>query len=424
MKVSFYTIGCRLNQAETAVLEQSFRNSGFAVVAFDERADVVVINTCTVTEKGDAETRKAVHRAVRVNPRAKVALIGCQAQTQKEELFSLPNVQWVVGTERKMELAQIIRGTTDSSPQLIAPVVRRVDFRLPAAAADVKRTRANLKIQDGCDFFCSFCEIPYARGRSRSRVFDDILHEARELAQVHREVVLTGVNIGTYEFEGKTLLDVVDAVSAVEGIERVRISSVEGLTLPIELFDRMVHGKLCRHLHISLQSAENNVLRAMNRRYTIEEFAALLDEAVRRVPGICLGTDVIVGFPGESDERFEEAFRRLEALPFAYMHVFSYSDRRHAAARRLSDKVSPEVIEGRSRRLRELSLQKRSRFLQQHRGSTLPVLFERQKNGWWSGVTDNYIRVQVQSFKDLYNSIFPVRLSETNGQTMIGTLYE
>lgn len=423
MKVSFYTIGCRLNQAETAIIEQSFRRNGFAVVAFADPADVVVINTCTVTEKGDAETRRVITRAVRSSPTAKVALIGCQAQTQQAALFQLPNVQWIVGNERKMELAEIIRDTHASAPQLITPMVKGNSFTIPVAGINPRHTRANLKIQDGCNFFCTFCEIPYARGRARSRVFNDILREARELAGAgHREVVLTGVNIGTYSYEEKSLLDVVDALCQIDEIDRIRISSVEGTTISPKLFDRMIDGKLCRHLHLSIQSAQDDILKAMNRHYTVAEYHALLDEAVRRVNLLCLGTDVIVGFPGETEERFEETFRNLRKMPFAYFHVFSYSERGHAKSHKLVDKVPAAVIEGRSQKLRELSARKRRLYFERNIDTVQSVLFEQQKNGWWSGLTDTYIRVQVKSDEFLKNQLLPVKLSQIDGQMMIGTL--
>ena len=361
MRVSFYTIGCRLNQAETAIIEQSFRNTGYDVVEFDHPADVVVINTCTVTEKGDADTRRIVNKALRTHAASKIALIGCQAQTQQDELFALPNVQWIVGNERKMDLADIVRDTFSGSPQLITPAVQRDNFTLPVAGIDRKHTRANLKIQDGCNFFCSYCEIPYARGRARSRVFDDILREAQELANAgHREVVLTGVNIGTYRFEENTLVDVIDALSDIHELQRIRISSVEGTTIGRQVLDRMAKNpKLCRHLHISIQSANDTMLQAMNRRYTVAAYQKLIDAAHRKIPGICLGTDVIVGFPGETDEMFRETFRNLREMPFAYFHVFSYSERGHAKSRNLGDKVPQDKIEKRSQILRDLSQRKR-----------------------------------------------------------------
>ena len=424
MKVSFYTIGCRLNQAETAIIEQSFRQSGYHVVDFSDPADVVVINTCTVTEKGDADTRRVVNKALRVYGESKIALIGCQAQTQQGDLFKMPNVQWIVGNERKMELAEIVRATVDAEPQLITPVVQRDNFTIPFAGIDRKHTRANLKIQDGCDFFCTFCEIPYARGRARSRVFEDILKEANELADAgFREVILTGVNIGTYSYNDKVLVDVVDALAKIEKIERVRISSVEGTTIGGNLLDRMGSGKkLCRHLHISIQSANDEMLTAMNRRYTVDEYRTVIQQAHEKVDGICLGTDVIVGFPGETEEYFRDTFRTMREMPFAYFHVFSYSERGHAKSRKLGEKVPQEEIDRRSQIMRDLSSRKRRLFFEQNLGSTHAVLFEQRKNGLWSGLTDSYIRVNIESELDLKNQLVPVLLEGIKGQAMHGRL--
>jgi threonylcarbamoyladenosine tRNA methylthiotransferase MtaB len=422
MNVSFYTIGCRLNQAETAIIEQSFRLSGYNIVDFSEKADVVVINTCTVTEKGDADTRRVVNKALRTHADSKIALIGCQAQTQQVDLFKMPNIQWIVGNERKMELAEIVRDTINAEPQLITPVVRRDNFTIPVAGIDHKHTRANLKIQDGCDFFCTFCEIPYARGRARSRVFDDILKEAHELADAgFREVVLTGVNIGTFAYEEKSLVDVVDALSEIEKLDRIRISSVEGTTIGGELLDRMgPEKKLCRHLHISIQSANDEMLAAMNRRYTVGEYRTLLQQAHDRIDGICLGTDVIVGFPGETEEHFMDTFRNMREMPFAYFHVFSYSKRGHAKSRKLGDTVPKAEIERRSQKMRDLSNRKRWFFFEQNLGTTQQVLFEQKKNGLWSGLTDSYIRVNIESDLDLKNKFVPVKLESINGLTMHG----
>ena len=424
MRVSFYTIGCRLNQAETAIIEQSFRQSGYNVVDFSDPADVVVINTCTVTDKGDADTRRFVNKALRTHADSKVALIGCQAQTQQGDLFKMPNVQWVVGNERKMDLANIVRDTINAEPQLITPVVNRDNFTIPVAGIDRRHTRANLKIQDGCDFFCTFCEIPYARGRARSRVFDDILKEANQLADAgFREVVLTGVNIGTYAFDGKRLVDVVDALADIKKLERIRISSVEGTTIDGALLDRMSEKKkLCRHLHISIQSANDAMLAAMKRRYTVDEYRTLLQQAHDRVDGICLGTDVIVGFPGETEEHFMDTFRNLREMPFAYFHVFSYSERGHAKSRKLGDAVPQKEIERRSRKMRDLSNRKRRLFFEKNLGSKQFVLFEQKKNGVWSGLTDSYIRVHLESDLNLKNQLVPVLLEGISGQTMFGRL--
>ncbi len=424
-RVAFYTFGCRLNQAETAILEQQFEKKGYQVVDFREAADLVVVNTCTVTENGDADTRRLVNKINRLNPRARIALVGCQAQVQREKLLALPNVHWVVGNEEKMELTRILQEhREDEKPQVITPAIRRRSFTIPVAGIDRKHTRANLKIQDGCDFFCAFCIIPYARGRARSREFEDILQEARQLvAAGHRELVITGINVGTYRYQGKTVFDVVAALEELEGLKRIRISSIEPTTIPLDFLKKMRRGsRLCRYLHIPLQSGSNEILQRMNRRYTREEFAEFLWQVHREVPNICLGTDVIVGFPGETEAHFEETYAFLRQLPLAYFHVFSYSERPWAKSRKLPGKVPREEIERRSKRLRELSARKRRIYLEQQIGRVEMVLFEQEKKGYWSGLTDTYVRVKVQSAEDLKNRLRAVRLDEIDGQTMIGHL--
>ncbi|MBN2411658.1 tRNA (N(6)-L-threonylcarbamoyladenosine(37)-C(2))-methylthiotransferase MtaB [candidate division KSB1 bacterium] len=421
--VSFYTIGCRLNQAETAILQQAFEQEGFQYTRFGNPSDLVVVNTCTVTEHGDAGTRKIVNKILRVNPNAKIALIGCQAQTQKEKLMELPGVQWVIGNAVKMDLPAILKENLNH-PLLLAPRIPRENFTIPVAGIDRKHTRANLKIQDGCDFFCSFCEIPYARGRARSREFDDILIEARILVNAgHREVVLTGINIGTYNDKGRKLIDVINALEQIPELLRIRITSVEATTFPVELLVNMDENhKLCRFLHISLQSGSNRILQLMNRKYTTEEFAEFLLHAYHTVNDICLGTDVIVGFPGETDSDFEETFEFMKSMPFTYFHVFSYSDRDFNKSRKFPDKVPVEIIKKRNSILRELSRQKRVKYLQGHVGKTAYVLFEHEKKGYWNGVTDTYIRVNVKSDSDLHNRFLPVRIESVNDQEVIGKL--
>lgn len=425
-RVAFYTFGCRLNQAETAVMEQGFSPGEFEIVDFRDRPDLLVVNTCTVTENGDADTRRLVNRARRVNPDVRIALVGCQAQVQKERLLELPNVRWVIGNAEKMDTARLISHSHGSEPEVIAPTIRKEPFTVPFVGLDRHHTRANLKIQDGCDFFCSFCEIPYARGRARSREFDDILAEARALAAAgHREQVLTGINIGTYDEGGRTIVDVLDALDAVPGLERIRISSIEPTTIDTRVIERMAAGgKLCRHLHIPLQAGSDAVLERMLRKYDVAEFHDFVMMVHDAVPGVCLGTDVIVGFPGESDAAFEETWRLLLEMPFAYIHVFSYSQRDHARTRRFDDalNVPRAVIAERSRRLRELSQRKRRIYNECFLGREERVLFESQRDGWWNGLTDTYIRVRVRSDDDLKNRMLPVLLERTDGQAVVGTL--
>lgn len=422
-RVSFYTIGCRLNQAETAILQQSFKEQGYQVVDVHSPADVVVINTCTVTENSEIDTRKLVHKIVRQQPDSRIALVGCQAQLKREALLDMPNVQWVIGNSQKMEFARILRESyTDLQPQVLTPVIQRQNFVNPAAGIDVQHTRANLKIQDGCDFFCSFCVIPYVRGRARSRIFADILQEAEQLAVAgHREIVLTGINIGLYSYQGKSLMDVIDALEKIDGIARIRISSIELSTISMEIVERMSRGsKLCRHLHIPLQSGSDLVLKAMRRKYSVSEYADFIWKVHQRVAGVCLGTDVIVGFPGETEDDFEMTYRLLSDLPLSYFHVFSYSDRPVSRSRKMEPKISREIIERRSQVLRELSNRKREHYLEEQIGSVKLVLFEQQKGGWWSGLTDTYVRVKVKAAEDLRNQIRWVEFKEVNKKIIVG----
>jgi len=424
-KISFYTFGCRLNQSETASIENSFERGGYQVVGFDEPSDIVVINTCTVTEGGDADTRHLVHKLNRQNPFARIALVGCQAQIQKEQLANLPNVRWIVGNGRKMDLLSVFNEhPMPQTPQMVMPNIEREPFSIPIASIDRDHTRANVKIQDGCDFFCSFCEIPYARGRARSRVYDDIFLEARALvAGGHKEIVLTGINIGTYSYQGKSLLDVINGLEALEGLERVRISSIEPTTIAQDIFNLMGQGhKLCRYLHIPLQSGDDEILQEMKRKYTIKEFGDFVRQAAKQVPQIGIGTDVIVGFPGETDAHFERTVAILKELPIHYFHVFSYSPR-HMAKSRLLEKMPAAVIARRSQILRDLSNTKRRQFQGSLLGSIQTVLFEHPKaDGWQNGLTDHFVRIKVKETRDLFNQILPVRLKSIDGQVVVGEM--
>lgn len=425
--VSFYTLGCRLNQSETAVLERSMQALGYRIAGENEPADIAVINTCTVTENGDTDTRRLVNRICRLNPRVRIALVGCQAQVQKEKLAALPNIRWIIGNARKMETALIIDthvSEAGAAPQVITPPIPRGSFTVPVAGIDRRHTRANIKIQDGCDFFCSFCEIPYARGRARSREFEDILREAGALAAAgHQELVITGINVGTYQNAGYGITDVVEALEQIEGLERIRISSIEPTTIPRPLIRRMARKtKLCRHLHIPLQSASGDVLKAMKRRCTARDFHRFIQTVYETVPQVCIGTDLIAGFPGESEAHFQETLEALKKWPLHYAHVFSYSRRSMSQSRKLAREVPAQTIQTRGRILRELSGRKRRLFYESLLGTTQKVLFEQKKNGWWTGLTDNYVRVGVRSDPPLANELRTVRMEEIQGAFIKGVL--
>ena len=425
-RVSFHTFGCRLNQAETASIEHSFKSKGYQVVDDSKLSDIVVINTCTVTKNGDADTRKLVNRLVRKNPEAQIALIGCQAQVQGHLLSKMPNIRWIVGNARKLELASIIGGDTSvvSYPFILTESIPQNNFKIRFKGTDRRQTRANLKIQDGCDFYCFFCVIPYARGRARSREFGDLEREAKDLvAAGHKEIVLTGVNVGTYSDEHHRFMDVVHALERIKGLRRLRISSIEPTTIPYELLDKMkADSVVCRYLHIPLQSGSDKILFKMNRRYSTKDYTDFIEQAVTKVQGICLGTDVIVGYPGESDALFDETLDFVKATKFTYIHVFSYSERGPAKSKKFSHQIPEDRIRSRSRVLRQLSDEQRNTFMTRHIGTEHLVLFEQRKNGFWTGLTDNFIRVKVASDLNLHNELIPVRLVKIDCRDMIGLL--
>lgn len=412
-KISFHTLGCRLNQSETAVVRRTFDAANYQAVQFNEPADIAVINTCTVTENGDADTRRLVNKAKRINPNVRIALIGCQAQVQKERLTALPNVRWVVGNGRKMDIKKIVEAVESPDPQVITPTIDRNSFTVPMAGIDPTHTRANLKIQDGCDFFCSFCEIPYARGRARSREFNDILKEANELVEAgYQEIVLTGINIGTYGYQNYQFLDVIDALEQIDGLKRIRISSIEPTTIGKSIFKRMTtKSKLCRYLHIPLQCGDDEILLKMKRKYTTEEFKNFINEAKATVDGICIGTDMIVGFPAEEERHFENSLNAVREWPIDYAHVFSYSRRYMAKSQHFTDSNEASIIAERSRKLREMSQRKRDSFYQKFVGQLANVLFEQKKNGFWLGLAEQYIKVKLKSPKNLSNQFKQVHLS-------------
>lgn len=424
--VTFQTLGCRLNQSETSMIEHTFKQNGYTIVPFNKPADVVVINTCTVTENGDADTRRLINKACRINPSTRIALIGCQAQIQKEKLTNLPNVQWVVGNAQKMNLQSIIDSLPEeeNNPIVITPTIEKETFTMPASGIDHHHTRANIKIQDGCDFFCSFCEIPYARGRARSREFEDIMIEANMLVKSgHQELVITGINVGTYEHHGRNLMDVINSLEQIDGLVRIRLSSIEPTTVPENLIRKMAStSKLCRYLHLPLQSANNAVLNSMNRKYTYEEYLNFIEQALSQVDQLCIGTDVIVGYPTETNEYFQDTYNKLLESPIHYFHVFSYSKRQLAKSRQSIDEIPTSTIKERSRLLRELSQRKRHLYYQSLCGTNQNVLFEQNKSGLWQGVTDHYVRVGINSERNLTNQIQPVYLEHAEPSIVLASL--
>lgn len=419
--VAFKTLGCRLNQSETDAIEAKFRERSYTIVPFGERADLTVVNTCTVTNDADRKSRYAIRQAVRSSRRGRVVVTGCYAQMKPEEIRSMEGVDLVLGNDEKYKLFDYLENLGDG--KLDEPLVFVGDHGdLERITADgfisaASRTRAFLKIQDGCDYYCSFCIIPFARGRARSRPFSETLEEARKLAERgYREIVLTGVNIGTYydRASDKRLPDLLDKMQRIPGLDRIRISSIEPNTVTEGLLKVMSDSDIiCPYLHIPIQSASDKILSAMRRKYRAARLEKLMEKIAKYLPDAGLGTDVIVGFPGETEEDFEETVRFIEDHPFSYLHIFPYSERSGTLSEKLPDPVDQKTKKRRLGVLREINRIIRKAYARKFFGKVLPVLFEEaDRRGMHSGYTPNYIRVSVSSETDLRGKICDVKLAE------------
>lgn len=400
------------------MLADTLTRQGYRLVEFGKETDLLVLNTCSVTEHAEKDCRYAIRKTLRHSPNAFVAVTGCYAQTGAAQLQTVPGIDLIVGTQYKMNLPEYLPAPDklrkQAEPELRhSRTIDREDFVLPGTAYS-DSTRALLKIQDGCDFMCSFCLIPFARGRERSRVAEDVMREAGELAgHGYKELVLTGVNIGRYSYNGMELVDLIREIEAIPEVIRIRISSIEPTTVSAELLRHMaVSTKLCRYLHIPLQSGDDDILQAMNRRYTVREYEDLIGQAFSLMPDLGLGTDLMVGFPGEDERAFANSLQTVERLPFSYCHVFSYSSRPGTPAARLEDHVQPAVIRQRSKGLAELSRRKALAFYQRHIGRTESVLFEQgARDGFRTGTTGNFTRVAVPTDAAAAGSIHNVTIT-------------
>ncbi|MBI4546754.1 MAG: tRNA (N(6)-L-threonylcarbamoyladenosine(37)-C(2))-methylthiotransferase MtaB [Ignavibacteriae bacterium] len=427
-KVAFHTLGCKLNFAETSTIGRQFVDRGFEVVDVDDPFDVFILNTCSVTERADRECRQLIRRALRHSPDAYVVVVGCYAQLQPEKIASIDGVDLVVGTKEKFRIFDYAGDfIKHSTPHVFVSCIDDVTAFDPAYSADVGgRTRAFLKVQDGCDYHCAFCTIPLARGESRSQPIDAVLQQASLLAaHGYKELVLSGVNVGDYGKKiGTTLFELMKALEQVRDIQRIRISSIEPNLLTREMVDFMLSsGKFCNHFHIPLQSGNDVILKRMRRRYLTGDYRNLIEYIKERDSAACIGADIIVGFPGETDTLFEETHRFLVDLPLSYLHVFTYSERSNTPAIVFNGIVEPKIRQQRSEMLRRLGYIKRHAFYSSFIGKDLPVLFESKvHHRKISGLTANYIRVEVPSQTQLVNEIHDVFIEEVNGDVCRGVL--
>ncbi len=414
----YYTLGCKLNFSETSTIGKVLREAGIRTARKGEKADICVVNTCSVTEVADKKCRQAIHRLVKQHPGAFVVVTGCYAQLKADEVAQMEGVDVVLGAEQKKDILQYL-GNLQKHEEGEAHATATKDIRSFAPSCSRgDRTRFFLKVQDGCDYFCSYCTIPFARGRSRNGTIASMVEQARRAAEEGgREIVLTGVNIGDFgKSTGETFFDLIKALDQVEGIERYRISSIEPNLLTDEIIEYVARSRsFMPHFHIPLQSGCDEVLRLMRRRYDTALFASKVKKIKEVMPDAFIGVDVIVGTRGETEEYFEQAYNFLAALDVTQLHVFSYSERPGTQALKIEHVVSPEEKHQRSQRLLALSDGKTQAFYARHTGQTMPVLLEKPKPGApMHGFTPNYIRVEVETDLSLDNRVVPVRLGEFN----------
>ena len=420
-KVAFYTLGCKLNFSETSTIARSFQNEGFERVEFDEVADIYVINTCSVTDNADKRFKTIVKNALKQNDKAFLIAIGCYAQLKPEELAAVDGVDLVLGATEKFKVTDYINDLSKNDMgEVHSCEIEEADFYVGSYSIG-DRTRAFLKVQDGCDYKCTYCTIPLARGISRSDTLENVLKNAKEISEKGiKEIVLTGVNIGDYgkgEFGNKkhehTFFELVKELDTVEGIHRLRISSIEPNLLTNETIDFVAQSNsFVPHFHIPLQSGSDTLLKLMKRRYLRETYDNRVAAIKEIMPNACIGVDVIVGFPGETDELFLETYNYLNQLDISYLHVFTYSERPNTEAVEMAGEVPLKVRNKRSKMLRGLSVKKRRAFYESQLGNSLTVLFESEnKEGYIHGFTENYVKVKTPWNPDLVNTLHPITLT-------------
>ncbi|UKN02207.1 tRNA (N(6)-L-threonylcarbamoyladenosine(37)-C(2))-methylthiotransferase MtaB [Paracrocinitomix mangrovi] len=415
-KVAFYTLGCKLNFSETSTIARNFEDQGFAKVDFNDRPDIFVINTCSVTENADKKCRNIVRRALKINPDAFITMIGCYAQLKPTEISEIPGVDLVLGANEKFNILEHIESLEkQEEATVLNNNIKETNTFVPSYSIG-DRTRTFLKIQDGCDYFCSFCTIPLARGKSRNASIAETVEEAKAIAKTDvREVVLTGVNIGDFGQEGdENFYQLVQEFDKIEGIDRWRISSIEPNLLSNDIIHFVANSNnFVPHFHIPLQSGSDNLLKSMRRKYLTDLYTDRVATIKKLMPDCCIGVDVIVGYPGETDEEFNKTINFVKELDVSYLHVFTYSERANTTARKLGEVVPVNVRRERSKQLQILSEKKRRAFYESQIGKTFKVLFEADDNeGMINGFTENYVKVKTAFDPQLINQIVEVTLTE------------
>ncbi|MCP3177980.1 tRNA (N(6)-L-threonylcarbamoyladenosine(37)-C(2))-methylthiotransferase MtaB [Desulfuromonas sp. KJ2020] len=427
-RVSLTTLGCKTNQFESAAMEEHLRRAGYEVVPFDVGADLVIVNTCTVTSATDAQSRNLVRRARRLNPRCRVVVTGCYAQVDPEALRAIPGVSLVLGNDEKKDFLQWIEKSVDGQVVQVSPIREITEASVLSTTVFAERSRAFVQIQNGCDAFCSYCIIPYARGRSRSVQPEEVVAQVAGLVEAgYPEIVLTGIHIGGYGTDltpSLTLTDLVRRLESGTSVRRLRLGSLEPTEITDELIELVAGSSvICPHFHIPLQAGDDQVLRRMNRHYQTAFFRDLVQRIHRRLPQAAIGLDVIAGFPGETEDEFANTLALVESLPVSHLHVFPYSRRPGTPAASMAAQVPSALARERAARLRAVGEEKTRIFARRFVGQTLEVVVEGGgRNGWRKGLTTNYLQVHFRGGDDLPDKTLRVRLTGLEGEGLVGEL--
>ena len=431
-KVGFYTLGCKVNQYETNAMIQKFEESGYEITDFESYADIYVINTCTVTNMSDRKSRQMLRKAKDINENSVVVAVGCYVQVAKEELEKIPEIDLCIGTNEKKDIVKYVSEFIENKTKLdkIDDVFQNKEYSDFGNITYTEKTRAVIKVQDGCDRFCSYCIIPYARGRVRSRDKNNVLEEIKLITKTKdiKEVVITGIHVASYgkDFNEKyELIDLLEDINKIDGIERIRLGSIEPLLLTEEFLERLTKNvnKFCMHFHLSLQSACTETLKRMNRRYTIDGFIEIVNRIRKYYKDAILTTDIIVGFPEETDEEFNITVKNLEKINFYKMHVFKYSPRKGTKAAEMKGQVSGDIKEKRSKVLLEMSDRNTDKYQEEYIGKIVKVLIEElDDEKFYKGHTDNFIMVKVNSKENICNEIVEVKILSNENEVLIGEL--
>ncbi|CAB1081256.1 hypothetical protein JY97_05675 [Alkalispirochaeta odontotermitis] len=432
-KFSITTLGCKVNQAESEAIAQELLTSEWSTASSCEKAEVCIVNTCTVTQKASMQSRQAIRKAIRANPKARIVVTGCYAQTAPQEIAGIEGVDYVIGQDQKLTISRMIQepGNADFDNQETGSgeVPANRQFQAMPAAISAPRTRPFLKIQDGCDAYCTYCIVPYARGRSRSMPPENVLQGIQQLVDADfHEVVLTGIHLGAYGQDltsGGNLAALLRRIRDLASVDRVRLSSIEPLELTTDVIELVAGSpKFCRHFHIPLQSGDDRILAKMGRPYTRQAFIDLVATIKKLMPDAAIGADTLIGFPGESDDSFESTYNLISDLPLSYLHVFPFSARPGTPAAGYADKIPRAVIKDRCERMRRLGLAKRTLFYRQFVGQTMPLLIETKRNdasGLLKGIPSNYLPVLIAGGDELKNKIIDVRIERMEGNRLFGS---